>query len=365
MEGKLLVFIGCLNREAPYFQGARGVGLQVYAFDESTLEIEKLVETDAIDNPSFLSVSEDGSHIYANSEVFVWREGLVTALSFDRRTKTLAHINAQTTLGSITAHNMITRDGTKLLVSNYAMGEGGPDQSLVVFGIRDDGGLTAPLSSVAHKGTGPNKERQERSHAHSFTELLSGGMAIAADLGLDQLITYRIGADGSLTRVAETAMPPGSGPRHIALHPNGRLVFSINELDSTISSLTLDAASGELSLIDTWPALPADAGVESHCAEVVLSPDGRFLYGSNRGHDSIVVYAVDAETGRLALQGHTPCGGATPRHIGLTPSGAHLFSANQNGDCVTIFARDAETGRLTDTGRVIETGTPMCVKFAT
>ncbi|WP_425417689.1 lactonase family protein [Oricola indica] len=364
MGTKLLTFVGCLNREAPYFQGARGVGLSVFAFDEETLDTELLCETDAVDNPTFLSVSKDGSRVYANSEVFVWPEGLVTALAFDRDSKALEHINMRPTLGSITAHNMITRDGTKLLVSNYGMGESGPNQSLVVYGIREDGELTELLASLAHKGTGPNKERQERSHAHSFTETVQGGTAIACDLGLDQLITYRIGDDGRLERMAETAMPAGSGPRHLALDPQGRFAFVTNELDSTVSSLKLDAASGQLELIDTQPAVPDDAKADNHCADIQISPDGRFIYASNRGHDSIVVFAVDQDSGALSLVGHTPCGGATPRNLALTPSGNTLFSANQNGDCVAMFRRDAASGELTDTGRSISIGTPMCIKFA-
>lgn len=364
MSGKLLVFVGSLNREAPYFQGARGAGLSVYTFDEESLKTEKVTETTAVDNPTFLSVSADGTRIYANSEVFGWREGLVTALRLDREAGLLHHINTQASLGSITAHNMITRDGSKLLVANYAMGDGGPDQSLVVYGIREDGGLTAPLASIAHVGSGPNAERQERSHAHSFNELPEGGLAIAADLGLDKLVAYRIGDDGGLEETAETAAAPGSGPRHMAFHPGGRFAFVINELDSTICLYALDASSGKLALIDRQPAVPEDAMAENHCADIQISPDGRFIYGSNRGHDSIVAFAVDQESGRLSLVGHTPCGGPTPRNLGMTPSGRHLFSANQNGDRVTIFARDEETGALEDTGRAIEIGTPMCVKFA-
>lgn len=364
MGTKLLAFIGCLNREAPYFQGARGVGLSVFAFDEETLDTELLCQSDAVDNPTFLSVSGDGSHVYANSEVFAWREGLVTALTFDRDSPKLEHINMRPALGSITAHNMITRDGTKLLVANYGMGEGGPDQSLVVYGIRDDGGLTEALASIAHHGSGPNKERQERSHAHSLTETVRGGTAIACDLGLDRLITYRIESDGRLERIAETAMPAGAGPRHLALDPQGRFAFVTNELDSTVSSLRLDAASGGLELLDTQPAVPENARSDNHCADIHVSPDGRFVYASNRGHDSIVIFAVDQDSGALSLVGHTPCGGATPRNLALTPSGNTLFSANQNGDRVAIFRRDQASGELTDTGRAIDVGTPMCVKFA-
>lgn len=362
MADELLVFVGSLNREAPYFQGARGVGLSVYSFDEATRATARLAETGDVDNPTFLSVTEDGTNLFANSEVFAWREGTVSAYRFDRGSNALTYVNKQPSLGSITAHNFVSRDGGKLLVANYGMGEGGPDQAVAVYGIRPDGGLTAPLASVAHEGTGPNAARQERSHAHSVTETVAGGIAIVADLGIDALVTYRIAANGTLEPLVETALKPGAGPRHVALHPNGRFVFVMNELDSTVVSLVLDDTGG-LAFIDAKPAVPAEAREHNHCADIVISPDGRFLYGSNRGHDSIVVFAVDQESGKLSLVEYTPCGGPTPRNLCLTPSGRHLFSANQNGDRISIFARDAETGRLADTGKAIEIGTPMCVKI--
>lgn len=363
MSDACLVFVGSLNREAPYFQGARGVGLSVYSFDGETLETRKLAETNDLDNPTFLSVTPDSSRIYANSEVFAWREGTVSAYSFDRGSSTLTYLNKQPSLGSITAHNTITRDGTKLLVANYGMGEGGPDRAVAVYGFDKDGALSAPLASVSHKGGGPNAARQERSHAHSVTETIAGGMAIVADLGIDRLVSYRIGQDGSLSKLAESALPPGAGPRHLALHPNGRFVFVMNELDSTVVSMALDETIGKLSIIDAKPAAPAEVSDRNHCADIQISPDGRFVYGSNRGHDSIVIFSVDQEAGALALVGYTPCGGSTPRNLALTPSGDYLFCANQNADRITIFARNAATGRLTDTRRPIEIGTPMCVKI--
>ncbi|RUX06504.1 MAG: lactonase family protein [Mesorhizobium sp.] len=358
-----LVFVGSLNREAPYFQGARGVGLGVYSFDERTLAVQKLAETNDIDNPTFLSVTPDGSRLYANSEVSTWREGTVSAYSFDRASNRLSYLNKQPALGSITAHNSITRDGTKLLVANYGAGQGGPDRAVAIYAFDKDGALSAPLASVSHKGTGTNAARQERSHAHSVNETIAGGTAIVADLGIDRLVSYRIGQDGGLVKLAESALPAGAGPRHIALHPNGRFVFVMNELDSTIVSMALDNATGRLSIIDIKPAVPDEARETNHCADIQISPDGRFVYGGNRGHDSIVIMAVDQQTGGLRLVGYVPCGGATPRNLALTPSGGHLFSANQNADRISIFARDASTGMLTETGRAIEIGTPMCVKI--
>ena len=363
MVADCLVFVGCLNREAPYFQGARGKGLTIYALDESSGDTELLAEETGIDNPTFLSVSPDGTLLYASSEIFGWREGIVSAWRFDRASRTLDYIDMQPTTGSVTAHNSLTRDGRFLLVANYAMGEGGPDQSVVTMPIRADGGVAPVIAGVAHRGDlGPNAGRQERSHAHWIGETIGGGFAISADLGLDQLITYRSGADGGLDQGAAFAMPRGAGPRHVAQHPNGRFLFVMNELDSTIAALSIDPATGTLSLIDAKPAVQAEAAAENHCSDIQISPDGRFVYGANRGHDSIAIFAVDQDSGRLSLVEYTPCGGSTPRNIALSPSGSLFFSANQNGDRVSVFARDAATGRLTDTGKPIEIGTPMCVK---
>ena len=364
MGTRYLAFVGTANRETPYFQGARGRGLVVYRFDEETLEIEELANAPDIENPTFLSVDRAGRHVYANSEIFGWKEGLVTAFRFEQACKTLEHINMQATLGSIAAHNMVSRDGTKLLVANYGMGSGGPDQSVTVFGIRPDGGLTSPLASVAQSGAGPDASRQERSHAHSVTETMTPGMAVVADLGADTLTTYRIAQDGGLIRAAVTRTASGAGPRHVVPHPNGRLLFVTNELDSTIASFRFDPETGMMTELDAQLAVPAEARATNHCADIQVSPDGRFLYGSNRGHDSICTFGVDEATGTLSLVGFCPCGGATPRNLAITPSGRHLFSANQNSDRVTILARDTETGALSDTGRAIEIGTPMCVKFA-
>jgi 6-phosphogluconolactonase len=195
--------------------------------------------------------------------------------------------------------------------------------------------------------------------------LLTPGLAVVADLGTDSLVTYRISADGTLSEVATTSTAPGAGPRHVALHPNGRLLFVINELDSTIASYRIDPSNGALQAADVQPAVPAEARAANHCADIQISPDGRFVYGSNRGHDSICAFAVDEASGRMNLVGFFPCGGATPRNLAITPSGRHIFSANQNADRISILACDARTGVLTDTGRAIAVGTPMCVKFST
>ncbi|NPD16802.1 lactonase family protein [Xinfangfangia sp. D13-10-4-6] len=365
MANEFLMFVGTLNREVPYFQGARGDGLHVLAFDENTLSARPLAHFPQVENPTFLSCNADGSRIYVNSEVSDWREGLVTAFGFDRETSALRYLNAQPTLGSIPAQNMISRDGKRLFLANYTVWSEGPDQSFVIFDIRADGSLSPAIASVAHQGDcGPVTARQDRSHAHSATETVAGGVVLVADLGLDQLVAYRIASDGLPQRIGAAATAPGAGPRHVALHPNGRFAYVMNELGSSVAAYGLDAASGALQAINTLPAVPEDSRNTNHCSDIQISPDGRFVYGANRGHDSIAIFAVDPETGTLSAGGFVPCGGATPRHMALTPSGRHLLSANQNADRITIFARDAETGALSETGRFIALGTPMCVQFA-
>ncbi|MDI6025318.1 lactonase family protein [Corticibacterium sp. UT-5YL-CI-8] len=355
------VFVGTLNREAPYFQGARGKGVAVFSFDEETLAVEALAVHETIENPTFLSVDARRQVVYANSEIFGWNEGLVTALAFDPQTASFAHINMQPSLGSITAHNLISRDGAKLFVVNYGLGEGGPDQSVVVYGIRDDGGLTPPVASVRQSGTGPNTIRQERSHAHSVIEI-ADNLLLVADLGCDNLTSYRIESGGELTLQAVSKTKVGAGPRHMALDPKGRLLFVLNELDSTLASFAIDQSAGTLVQLDSKLTAPADALKENHCADIQISDDGQFLYASNRGHDSIAVFKVDPQSGKLDHIQSLPCGGVTPRNLALSPSGKHLFCANQNSDLISIFSRHPVYGTLVATEQTIPVGTPMCVR---
>ena len=359
---KHLLFIGTLNQPTSYFEGANGDGLSVHLFDDETLTAERLASAPQIVNPTFLSPTPDGSLVYANSEIEGWYEGLVTALSLDRKTGRLGHLNMQPSLGATTAHNAISRDGRHLLVVNYAMGAGGPDQALVAFERRADGSLAPGRISAAQSGTGPNAARQERSHPHSVTEI-APNLLLVADLGTDRLTVYSL-EDEQLEKISVTATRPGAGPRHVALHPSGRFVFVINELDSTVASYRIGVGGKSLEEIAVYPTVPDQAAAANHASDLQISPDGRFLYGANRGHDSIAVFAVDAETGRFTPMGQVPCGGRTPRNLAIAPQGGHLLCANQDSDVVGIFARDAETGSLVDSGKTIRIGTPMCLRFA-
>ena len=367
MDRKSFVFVSSLNRGAPYFQGARGKGIAAYAFDPETGGTALAGEVEGIDNPTYLAVHPTNGSLYAISEVFGWNEGTVTAYRFDPNSGKFKYLNKQPTLGSITAYCSLDRTGRFLLVANYSIGplDDLPGKSVAIFPLRADGGLDPAVASASHEGKGPNEARQERSHAHCIMASPDNRHVIIADLGIDRMVAHGFDAkNGAIELSASSELAPGAGPRHFVFHPDGRHAFSINELDSTINALAYDAASGAFALRDTVSALPEMGSVESHCAGIQISPDGRFVYGANRGHDSIVIYAVDASSGKLSLVGLEPTRGATPRDHVIDPSGRFLLVCNQNADCVVVFRRDAATGKLTDNGRPIAVGTPMCAKFA-
>jgi len=365
---RTLAFVGSVTRPAPYFQSHGGCGISVLRFDEATGTLTPLSETAGIDNPSYLTVDAAGRYLYATSEVFGWHEGVVTAYRIDPATGALAYLNKQPTRGSIAAHASFDRTGRWLLVANYRIGEDGarPPQALVVYPIEADGGLGAPAASVGHTGQGPNPTRQEGPHPHCALASPDNRHILVADLGIDRIMVYTFDAGtGALAPAAHpfVALAPGSGPRHLAFHPSGRFVYAINELESSVTALAWDAATGALQPLQTVPTLPTAWTGESHCSDVQVSADGRFLYGANRGHDSIFFAAIDAASGRLDPVGHYPTQGATPRQFSLDPSGHFLLVANQDADAVAVLARDATTGALANTGHHAALGTPMCVKL--
>jgi 6-phosphogluconolactonase len=343
----------------------------VFAFDETTGRLTLQSKVQGIENPSYVCLGEEKSCLYAVSEVFGWNEGVVTAYSIDRHTGALTYINKQPTLGSITAFCTVDQSGKFLLVANYAhepwtadsLPQENPGQAVVVFPIAENGALKPPLCSVAHHGRGPGPIRQERPHPHCAMPSPDGRFVLVPDLGIDKVMCYRF-EDGKLTPAAASALtlPPGSGPRHLVFRANGRAAYVINELGSTVAQLRYNARSGKLDTAAVVSTLPAGFTGKNDCADVHLSPDERFLYGSNRGHDSIVIYKVDAESDGLALVGHTPTEGHWPRNFTITPSGRFLLVANQASDSIVIYRRDAETGLL-HTIEKVRVGTPMCIKM--
>ncbi|MDR3495012.1 MAG: lactonase family protein [Ancalomicrobiaceae bacterium] len=367
MAKQSLLFVGSVNRTTDYSDTARGEGLTVYLFDEETGEALRQSVFKGIDNPTFISIEPRRHLLFANSEVYGWNEGVVSALRFDPQTGELRYLNKQPTLGSIAAHNGVDRSGNYLFVANYHheprwggyFGEDVPGQAVAVFPIDERGWIGAPCSSVAHVGRGTDPERQNEPHPHCTMTSPDNRFVLVADLGINHVVTYRFGA-GKLTHSSAFDLPPGSGPRHLKFAPDGRSVYVINEVSSTVAHLGYDAATGRLSLRQVISTLPDGFSAWNNCSELQISPDGRFLYAANRGHDSIALFRIDPRDGSLAALGRVPCGGKIPRNIGLTPSAGHLLVANQDSDRIAVFGRDPQAGTLTLVG-AIEVGTPMVV----
>ena len=246
------------------------------------------------------------------------------------------------------------------LVANYSGG------SVASLPIGDDGLLREAASFIQHVGAGVNPRRQEGPHAHCAVVDPANRFAFVADLGLDKVFVYRLdAASGTLSanEPASTSLPPGSGPRHLAFHPNGRYAYVINEMKSTLAAMSYDAEHGVLKLLGTLSTLPAGFTGNNSTAEVEVHPSGKFVYGSNRGHGSIAIFAVDEATGKLRYLGVEPTRGKNPRSFGIDPTGKYLLAADQDGNNVVVFRIDGETGKLLATGSSLAVSAPVCVKF--
>jgi 6-phosphogluconolactonase len=283
--------------------------------------------------------------------------GRLTAFSIDGG-GVLTRQNDQSTGAPGPVFVSVTKDAATALVANYS-------GSVASFPISANGSLQPAASTVKHEGSSVDPKRQQGPHAHSVNVDPSDRFALVADLGLDRVLVYAIDhARGSIERRGPGAsVTPGSGPRHLAFHPNGRVAYLINELTSTVTVFAWDASAATLKELQTLSALPAGFTGTSYTAEIQVHPSGRFVYGSNRGHNSIAIFAVDHETGRLTLAGHEPTAGDWPRHFAIDPSGQVLIAANQRSNSLVVFRIDAATGRLTATGPGVEVAAPVCVKF--
>ena len=358
---RALAFVGSLTQPTPYMARVSGAGITTFAFDPHTGALAKLCETGGIDNPSFLALHPRLPVLYATSEVYGWNEGTVSAYRIDTASGRLVYLNKQPTLGSIPAHASMSADGRWLFVANYRTGEPDdlPGQSVAVFPIRDDGGIAPPCASAAHDGSGPVADRQEGPHPHCVLPSPDGRFLLATDLGTDEVIAYRFdGARGPLARVSALAMRAGTGPRHLAWHPGGRVLYVNGELDQTVSALAW--TDGALRHVQTAPTLPAGFAGVNTTADLHVSADGRFVYCSNRGHDSVAVFAAAAD-GALRPNGQALTGGATPR--GLCLRDGWVLAANQASDTVTALRRDPASGGLAAPALAAEVGTPMYVRL--
>ena len=268
-------------------------------------------------------------------------------------------LNAVSSRGTGPCHLVVDRTGKCLLAANYNGG------SVASFPVHEDGSLGAASTFEQHSGSSANPQRQSGPHAHSVVLSPDNRFFLSADLGLDEVFTYRLDpakatftpADPPFVKVA-----PGSGPRHIAFHPNGKFVYVVNEMASKVMAFSYNAATGGLSQFQTIAMLPEGFSGVSTAAEIEVHPNGKFLYASNRGHDSIAVYSIDS-AGKLALVDIVPSGGKTPRNFAIDPSGAWLLAAHQDGGGITLFRIDTKTGKLARTGDALDVPLPVCLVF--
>jgi 6-phosphogluconolactonase len=333
----------------------RSGGIGIYDYDLATGELAARDTVTGVTNPSFLAASDGGTHIYAVCES---DGGAVAAFRRDPGTGALTELNRQSSGGNGPCYVSVDPTGRYALVANYGSG------SVAALPIADDGSLGEASSVVQHEGSGPNADRQEGPHAHMILPTPDGRFILAVDLGTDEVITYRLDTgSGQLERVSALKTAPGAGPRHVAFAPNGRTVYVITELANTLMTCDYDPETGALETRQTLSTLPEGYDEVSYCAHVLVSPDGRFVYGSNRGHDSIAAFVVAGESGEVDLIGHAPTRGNFPRHFTLDPDGTRLLVANQNSDNLAILARDPDTGLLSEESVIEGIPSTVCLLF--
>ena len=357
-NGKYFVYVGTYTEE-----GSKSKGIYAYRFDPAAKEITAIGLVAETINPSFVALHPNHHFLYAVNEVGKYKgqsSGAVSAFAIDRVTGKLTLVNEVPSRGADPCYITLDKSGKHVLVANYTGG------SVAVFPVLDDGRLGDASAFVQHQGHGTNPERQEGPHAHSIDLSSDNHFALVDDLGLDQVITYRFDpAKGSLApnEPAFAKVEAGAGPRHLAFHPNGKFAYVINEMHSTVTAFAYDSAGGALGSLKTISTLPPGFTGQNDDAEVQVHPSGKFLYASNRGHDSIAVFAIDPTKGTLTPVEDIPTRGQTPRSFEIDPTGSLLFAANQKSNNIVVFRIDAGTGRLTATGQVLEVAAPVCVKF--
>ena len=357
-DGKYLFYVGTYTQE-----GSKSQGIYAFRFDPATGHSTALGLAAETTNPSFVAVHPSGRFLYAVNELGNYKgpnSGGVSAFSIDRETGKLTFLNEVPSRGADPCYIIVDKAGKNVLVANYTGG------SVAVFPIGEDGRIGEAVSFVQHTGHGADPKRQEGPHAHSIDLSPDNRLAFVDDLGLDELLVYKFDSGkGSLTPNDPpfVKMAPGSGPRHFALHPSGKFGYVVAEMASTVTALSVDLKTGKLERLQTLSTLPADFKGENDDAEVHVHPSGKFVYTSNRGHDSIAVFAVDAKKGTLTRVDDVPTQGKIPRSFEIDPTGQFLFAENSKSDNIVVFRIDQKTGRLAATGQVLEVGSPVCVKF--
>jgi 6-phosphogluconolactonase len=331
-------------------------GIYLYQFNSVTGAFKPIAVTEGISNPSFLAISSDQQFLYA---VAGKGSDSVRAYSIDKKSHQLSVLNTQSLAGSNGAcHLEVDKTGRWLIVGNYGSG------SVSVLSIEKNGKLGNVTQTITHEGKSIDPDRQQKPHVHSVNFSPNSKYVFVPDLGTDKIMTYQLNAQtGNLMAgdVPFTSVTPGTGPRHFTFHPNGKFAYVIQEMSASITAFKYN--DGTLETIQRVTNLPDTYTGRKWAADIHLSPDGKFLYGSTRAHDSLVIFKVDEKTGLLTLVGLQSVNGKTPRNFAIDPTGNFVLVANQDSDNITIFKRDKVTGKLTFTNTEINVSMPVCLKF--
>jgi 6-phosphogluconolactonase len=354
--GEVAVYIGT-------YTGEKSKGIYHFTLNDETGELKPKGLAVETTSPSFLAFHPNGKYLYAVGEVGNFKgknAGSVSAFSIDAGTGKLTPLNSQSSGGGGPCYVSVDKGGRALLVANYGGG------SVASLPIKSDGSLGEAITFIQHEGTSVNKDRQSEPHAHSINLDKDNNFAFVADLGLDKILVYAFDKNsGALTATQPgfARVKPGGGPRHFAFHPNGKFAYANLEMGSSVTAFSYNSEKGELKEKQSITTLPNDFKGGNSTAEIQVHPGGRFVYCSNRGHDSIAVYKVDEKSGNLTYVENEPTQGRTPRNFGIDPSGKFLIAANQGTDSLVVFRINETTGELDPTGFKVECPSPVCVKF--
>jgi 6-phosphogluconolactonase len=358
-SGSIFVYVGSYTKNPPGGGSNNPVGVSVFRFDPATGALTPIQQVQSV-NPSFVALGPSRRFLYVINEIDDYegqKSGSAEAYAIDSETGMIKLLNRQSLHSPIPAHLAVDPAGHHLVVANYIGGD------FVVLPIEADGRLGPVSGEVRDSGTGPNEKRQEAPHPHSVVFDPAGRFIAAADLGIDKVQVFRL-TDGSLARISEAPVAPGAGPRHIAFDLDGRRFYVVNELNATVTAFSYDPATGQIGKeLQTVSTEPSGYNGPHSTAEIAVHPSGKFLYASNRGHNSIVGYRIDRATGSLSVIGFATQGVNFPRNFAIDPSGKWLYVANQKGDTIVQLEINPETGELSPTGQVTQSITPVAIVF--
>ena len=357
-------FLSTANAEEPlifisaFAAGDKG-SIQAFQLESKSGQLKPVQQTTGVEHPFFLAVSRDQKFLYSiHAKNFGGKENeQIAAYQIEGRTGQLKLLNRQSALGTAACSLDVDATGKTVFVANYSSG------SIASLPVKADGSLGEAASFVQHTGSSVIADRQKEPHAHCIVASPDNRFVFAADLGLDQVLSYRLDAKTSKLTPNDPPFaksPAGAGPRHLTFHPNGKRVFVINELSNSVTVFDYDAKAGSLTETQTISTLPADFKGTSHCADLKITPNGRFLYGTNRGHDSIAAYRI-GDDGRLTLIGIEPSLGKGPQNLAIMPGGELLLCANMPGNNVVVFRIDSQTGGLKSVGEPVAITSPSCI----